>query len=67
MKTVISNILGIIKILAIVFLVISYIGSSQQKNFWKERCIDTTIWADSLYSENLRLTDTIRVLRIKNR
>lgn len=57
----------LVKTLAIIVLVICYVGSTGQKTFWKTRCLSTQDWADSLYSENLRLADTITYYKYQKR
>lgn len=57
----------LVKTVAVIALVICYIGSTKQQTFWKERCLSTQAWADSLYDENLRLADTITYYKYKKR
>jgi len=50
---------SIIKFFIIVIMLMVVISQRRSTNYWKERYTDTSVWADTLYEENLRLSDSL--------
>lgn len=54
------------RLLVILFLLAICVRNNSNKHYWKTKCIESQIWADTLYEETIRLSDTIAALRNDN-
>jgi len=58
---------NIIEIFAVFFVFLVIVSQRRNTSYWKERYLDTSIWADTLYEENIRLSDSLIYYRnLKN-
>jgi len=45
----------------LVFIILCLnIAQCNSRTYWKKRYTDTSVWADTLYSDNLKLCDSVR-------